>query len=67
MTDNDRIASLENDCWKMTGYLSAIAGYLNNHEVPKVDKVHKRVKLFCTMYDQLKAENQRLKIMLDID
>lgn len=61
----ERIRQLMSDNAKMAGQMSAICGYLDSAGVPKVSKIHKRVKLLTILNEQTSLESKRLALLLD--
>lgn len=63
----DRVSQLMSDNSKMAGKMSAICGYLDAVDVPKIAPVHRRVQLLATMYREERARCDRLKLLLDAE
>lgn len=61
----DRIQQLMSDNAKLTGKMSAIAGYLDAIKIPAVPKINKRVKLMTILYQQMQIENKRMSLLLN--
>ena len=62
---NKWVDELKSDNSVMAGRFSAMSGYMDSIDIPKFGKVHKRFKLMTIMYEQLKIENKKLKLLLE--
>lgn len=62
--DQCRSAQCRSEYSRLAGRFSAISGYLDAINIPKLSKINKRVKLMAIMFQQLQIENRRLTLLL---
>lgn len=61
----ERISQLMSEKAKMAGQMNAISMYLDDVGVPKLDRLHKRVKLLAILYKEQRLENERLTLLAE--